>query len=813
MKIAKFGGTSVASAERLLDVISIIRSHPEYTVVVVSAMSGITNTLISLAQKAALQHTTVKEEAATLFTRHVELLRALVPTAQQGAALVSLRLWWKEIEELLYGISLVRELTAKTLDTVMSFGERAVACILAEALQSRGIAATYIDARELIVTDARFGNAAVHFERTHARCIERFAHASGVSVVTGFIAATEQGETTTLGRGGSDYTASIIGAALGAEEIAIWTDVDGMMTADPRKVSRAFSLKGLSYDEALELCHFGAKVVYPPTLQPALLKNIPIRVCNTLNPTFEGTVIGKAPYRHEYPITGISSIDSVSLIKIEGNGLIGVAGIAGRLFTALSRAAVSVILISQASSEYSICFAVAPRDSERAVAVVNDHFELEIQAQKIQPAVIEPPAAIISIVGDNMRRTTGVSARLFRALASNGVNVVAIAQGSSERNISVVIPAHDERKALNAVHDAFFVTQLKTAHLCIVGTGLIGSTLLKQIEEQRETLRAHHALELKVVVRANSRMREIVLEEHSAHQAPYHPESLIQEIRALNLPHTIFVDCTASSDIAGLYGDLLSAAIPVVTPNKKLQSGDLNRYRRCKEISRAKGVPWLYETSVGAGLPVISTLADLVKSGDEIISIEGVLSGTLSYLFNRYATDLSVSFSQLVIEAKSLGYTEPDPRDDLSGRDVARKLLILAREAGAPLLESEVSVEGLLPDFLVQERTVESFMARLSEVDSIYHQKRLEAQSKGQKLTYVATYNARTGKAQAALQSLDANHPLYTLSGSENSIAFTTKRYLTTPLVVKGPGAGAEVTAAGVFADIIRVASMSGGYA
>ncbi|HEX9934011.1 MAG TPA: bifunctional aspartate kinase/homoserine dehydrogenase I, partial [bacterium] len=627
---------------------------------------------------------------------------------------------------------------------------------------------------------------------------------------TGFIGSTEKNETTTLGRGGSDYTAALIGAALDAKEVEIWTDVDGFMTADPRKVKNVFSIESLSYEEAMELSHFGAKVVYPLALQPTSSLSIPIKVKNTFHPEFKGTVVGKKT-PSAFLITGISSIDQIALLRVEGSGLIGVAGISARLFNALAKNRISVILISQASSEHSICLAVTPQAAESAQEAIEEEFRLEIQAGQVDPVVIERNLSIVAVVGENMRKTPGISGRLFQALGKNGVNVVAIAQGSSELNISVVIPQSDESKALNALHEAFFLSQTKTLNLYLLGTGLIGGTLLKQMQRQGKILPRTSDLEIKLIGLGN--VDKMVFTEEGIPLAawrnalekggPIHLNRFVDKLKELNLPNSVFVDCTGSGDVVGLYEDIFRANISVVTPNKIANSGRYALYKQLKDCATRHGVKFLYETNVGAGLPVINTLNDLLASGDRILKIEAVLSGTLSYIFNTVSKEKS--FSDVVMEARTRGLSEPDPRTDLTGLDVARKILILSREIGLTLEPEDVVLEPILSEACIKAEDLDAFFKQLEHEDAAFERKRAAVERKNQRLRYVATLE--NGKAFVSLKTVDPEEPFYSLSGSDNMIVFTTERYRDRPLVVKGPGAGAEVTAAGVFADILRIAN------
>jgi aspartokinase/homoserine dehydrogenase 1 len=671
---------------------------------------------------------------------------------------------------------------------------------------------TFVDAREIIKTDNQFGNAKVDFKKTDKAIKEYFEKLKTSAVVTGFIASTELNETTTLGRGGSDYTASILGAALEVEAIEIWTDVDGIMTSDPRKVKGAFTLPQVSYIEAMEMSHFGAKVIYPPTLQPAFRKKIPIWIKNTFNPTFEGTLITEKTKNNDYMVKGISSIENISLLNLTGSGMVGVPGVSARLFGALARYQINVILITQASSEHSICFVVDSKESAKAMAAVDEEFQHEIKAGKIDKLTEKNNLAIVAVVGDNMRHTPGIAGKLFASLGKNGINVVAIAQGSSEINLSVVIGKEDLAKALNIIHESFFVNDTKDMNVFVVGVGLIGNTLLKQIQKQASYLLKEKNIKLNVVGIANSKKMLIQPEgislsswkeklEASTEKSDL--KKFVQQIKSLNLQNSIFVDNTSHKEVVEHYADLLNESVSIVTPNKLANSGNYKEYKKLQEISFKRGVKFLYETNVGAGLPVINTLNDLKDSGDKILKIEGILSGTLSYIFNTYKD--GVKFSDVVQEAKAKGFTEPDPRDDLNGKDVARKILILSREAGFPMEFDDVEVENILPPSCVKAKTVESFFEELEKNNEVFAKRRDEATKAGKVLRFIA--KLENGKATVTLQAVDATHPFYSLSGSDNMISYTTERYKERPLVIKGPGAGAEVTAAGVFADIIRISN------
>lgn len=816
-RILKFGGSSVGTPERILQIVDLVTDatrYPNGSVpgVVVSAFGGTTDALIRLTRQAVCGDRGFETELKAIEKRHRDALEAILPPTARSTPIASIKVLFNELADLLQGVLLVGECSERVLDYVMAFGERLSALVVAEAFSSRGTPAEVLDARLIVRTNDRFGNALVDHETSYALVKAHFARNAKLQIITGFIGATADDATTTLGRGGSDLTASLIGAALEVAEIEIWTDVDGMLTADPRKVPKAFPIPEITFEEAMELCHFGAKVIYPPTMQPAIDAHIPLVIKNTMNPTSAGTRIVETAVEHVYPITGISSIGSTALIRLQGSGMVGVAGTAMRLFRALAQARINVILITQASSEHTICCAIDPSLTKEAIDAVAQEFELEIKAGRIDPLYVENDLSIISVVGERMRQTPGMSGRIFTALGSNGVNVVAVAQGSSEINISAVVHRGDEVKALNAIHDEFFVSRTKTVNLWVIGTGLIGSTLLKQLSEQHDSLRDNLGIDLQLRGIANSRQMRLVPTNESIEASDYAIPSdapafdaatLIAHIKSANLPHTIFVDCTASDSIPSYYPELLKSSISIVTPNKRGFSGPLELYRRLQSASSFRRVPLLHETCVGAALPILGTLSDLVRSGDRVISIEAVLSGTLSFIWNAMAS--GVPFSEAVLEAKRRGYTEPDPRDDLSGMDVARKVLILARDAGLSLEFEEIAITPMLPAE-TQAWTLDEFMARLPTLDQQFAAKLEEAANQSQRLFFAAHIDCESRRASIGVRAVGLDHPFCALKGADNIVAFRSTRYAEQPLVIKGPGAGAEVTAAGVFADIIRIA-------
>jgi aspartokinase/homoserine dehydrogenase 1 len=775
-------------------------------------MAGITDALIELAQRAQTGGQT-RASIQDMQNRHQEVARAFLKGSDLDQERASITTAFAALSRIFEGVAILQELPPRTLDEVMSFGERLAASLLARVLSAQGLPAEYLDTRHLIITDNHHGNAQVLSSETTGRMRAFFQDAAPprpLQIATGFIGATLEGATTTLGRGGSDLSAALFGAVLEAEEVEIWTDVDGILTADPRMVETAFTIERLSYEEAMELSHFGAKVLYPPTIRPALEKDIPITIRNTFNPTGKRTTITRQGESGAYPILGISSMSEVILLRVQGSAMVGTAGFSARLFGALK--GINIILITQSSSEYSICFAVLPQDVEAADTAITEEFEQEIARGALSRPFQQWNQAIIAVVGSQMKHTAGVAGKVFHALGRNGVNVVAIAQGSSEYNISAVISQHDQGKALNAIHDAFFLSAVRSVNLFLVGIGLIGGTLLEQLAKQREVLAEEHQIRINLVGVANSRFMSFkpegiepqqvksLLAEESAE--PFTLSLFIAMMKALNLPNSAFCDCTASDDVAAQYGQILQASIPIVTPNKRANSGPYAYYKKLVTLSTDRGIPYLYEVTVCAGLPVISTLRDLFLSGDKVRRIEAVVSGTLSFIFNNY--DGSKPFSTLLRDAQAKGYTEPDPREDLNAKDAARKALILARECGIPLEFADVAIEPILPETCFAAAGVEAFFKELEKSDAIFEQRRSEAAARGESLRYVAVIEG--GTARLTLRSEPAGSPFRSLVDSDNMVVITTDRYSALSIVIKGPGAGAQVTAGGVFADILRIA-------
>jgi aspartokinase/homoserine dehydrogenase 1 len=815
MKIFKFGGTSLGSADRIRNVSAIISRalSDDRLVIVISAMHGVTDCLLEAARRACggdNGYVAVHEELAE---RHLSVAADLLEGPAFDELSGVLRRELEELHDILHGIFLLRELSFKSSALVQSFGERLSARIVAAWLSQSGIPAAYVDGRELIVTDASYPDARLDEPATRERVSLRLARKTELPVVTGYIAAAADGTVTTLGRGGSDYTASILGAALGAREIWIWTDVDGFFSADPKRVPDARVLPYISYAEAMELSHAGAKILHPLAVQPAMKSSIPMVIKNSFNPGAAGTRIEREEHRDEalaLPVTGLTSINTVVLLNLSGSGMVGVPGIASRLFTRLARHRINVIFISQASSEQSISLAIKPTQAAEAKLVLDDEFSAEITARQIDPLAVRRDLAMIAVVGNNMSGHPGVSAQLFETLGKNGINVIAVAQGVNEMNISFVVESHDEDKALNCIHEAFFLSR-RRVHVFIAGTGTIARSLIGQISAHRRKLQEENGLDVVVAAMANTRSIAFnrsgidlegwqdALEPRGDYQGI---DGYLRFIMEKNLHNTIFVDCTASADVAAKYPELLRSDISVATANKLGMAGPWPLYRAIRDARRQSNARFLYETNVGAGLPIINTLGDLKNSGDRIRSIEGVLSGTLSFIFNELRK--GGRFSEIVRSARQAGYTEPDPRDDLSGADFARKFLILGRELGFELEYDDVECESLVPEELRGEMDVDTFLDRLSCVDEGYGDAIEQAGRQGMTISFAG--EIRDGKASIGVKRVPQESPLAGLNGSENMVVFTTDRYLRTPLVVKGPGAGGEVTAGGVFADILRIA-------
>ncbi len=814
MQVLKFGGTSVANAENINKAIAIVEqaARKEKTIVVVSALGGITDTLLQCAALAAEGDEQYKEKLLAIEQRHLELVKALIPVAQQSSVLSLVKKNCNEIEDICNGIFLLRELSARTRDRMAGYGELLSSRIFSARLKTGGIANTWKDSRELITTSADFGNASVYFAVTNQQIKTYFSAESGdLFIVPGFVAADTNGITTTLGRGGSDYTAAIIAAAVDASVVGIWTDVNGMMTADPRLVVNARVIPHISYQEAMELSHFGAKVIYPPTIQPVMSKKIPVWVKNTFAPDHHGTVIESGSVRNGNSIRGISSISKIALLSLEGSGMVGIPGFSRRLFEALANASINVILITQSSSEHSICVAIEEAFADRAKEVTDAAFAWEIETGRVEPLAVEKGLAIVALVGDNMKSHPGVSGKMFGSMGKNGVNVRAIAQGSSERNISAVIATADVKKAINVLHEEFFETSYKQINLFITGVGNVGSRLLAQLKQQQRYLQENLLLQVRVVGIANS--KKMLFNDEGIDLGKWkellqdgEPMSLpgfIETVRSKNLRNSVFADVTANNEVAASYDQLLQKSISVVACNKVACSSAYEYYKKLKDLAREYNCLFLFETNVGAGLPIIGTLNDLLRSGDSINKIQAVLSGTLNFVFNNY--DGKKSFASVVRQAQEEGYTEPDPRLDLGGTDVMRKIMILAREAGEKLEMDQIANQSFMPASCMVG-SVDDFYSAMEKEEAHFKKLYTEASAAGKKLKFVAKYEG--GRAAVGLQHIDPQSDFYHLYGKDNVVLFYTNRYPEQPLVVKGAGAGAEVTASGVFADLVRAAKL-----
>ncbi|HVU94935.1 MAG TPA: bifunctional aspartate kinase/homoserine dehydrogenase I [Puia sp.] len=813
MQVLKFGGSSVANAENINKVIALVSQAlvKHRTLLVVSALGGITDMLIHAAQAAAIGDESYKEKLQHIEHRHLETVRALLPLTGQSAVLSAVKTRCNEIEDICSGVFLLGELSARTQDKIVSYGELLSSFIISARFESLGVANTWKDSRELIRTDSHFGHATVDFTKTNALILQYTLDNPAVNlfVFPGFVAADDNNSTTTLGRGGSDYTAAILAAAVDAQTLEIWTDVSGMMTADPRLVTNPRPIPYISYQEAMELSHFGAKVIYPPTIQPVMKKGIPVWIKNTFSPTDPGTVIEfEAARNGGGSIRGISSIPRIALLSLEGSGMVGIPGFSKRLFEALSDKQINVILITQGSSEHSICVGIDEANAGAAKAAVDNAFNQEISTGTVEPLIIETGLAIVALVGDHMKSHPGVSGKMFGALGRNGINVRAIAQGSSERNISAVIAAADVRKGVNVLHEEFFETSYKQLNLFITGTGNVGRRLIAQLLQQQNYLLEHLRIQVRIVGMANSRKMIFNNEgidlrnwqEALDKGQPMQLDEYITGITERNLRNAVFVDVTANNEVATRYAALLQKSISVVACNKIACSSEYKNYRRLKDLAREFNARFLFETNVGAGLPVIGTLNDLMRSGDKVRRIQAVLSGTLNFVFNNY--DGKKPFSEVVRQAQDEGYTEPDPRLDLSGTDVMRKIMILARESGEKTEMEDIANNSFMPASCMQG-SVDDFYKAMKTEEAHFKALFQAAEKEGKKLKFVAQFDQ--GKASVGLRHIGPEHDLYHLYGKDNVVLFYTDRYPEQPLVVKGAGAGADVTASGVFADVLRV--------
>ena len=809
MKVLKFGGTSVGSVESILSVKKIVEAEKEPVVVVVSALGGITDKLIKTSKLALAGDLSYQSEFDEIAGRHHQMIEAVIPSGEKKERLLeTIDALLDELKSIYQGVYLIRDLSPKTSAAIVSYGERLSSNIVAVLIDG----AKWFDSRTFIKTEIKSGRQLLASDLTHELVKQAFVDLPKVSLVPGFISTdADSGEVTNLGRGGSDYTASIIAAALDASFLEIWTDVDGFMTADPKVISTAYTINELSYVEAMELCNFGAKVVYPPTIYPVCVKNIPILIKNTFNPSGKGTVIKSDIAEDQKPIKGISSINGTTLITVSGLSMVGVIGVNRRIFSALANNGISVFLVSQASSENSTSIGVRDADADAACEVLNAEFSKEIETGAMYRMTAESGLATVAIVGENMKHTPGIAGKLFGTLGRSGINVIACAQGASETNISFVVDGLFLRKTLNVIHDSFFLSEYQVLNLFLCGVGTVGSSLIAQLAQQSEKLKKERGLKLKVVGIASGHnamfdRESISLEncrEQLAHSAPSDLNRLRDEVIGMNIFNSVFVDCTASSDVAGLYQEFLEHNISVVAANKAAASSDYATYQKLKSTARKRGVKFLFETNVGAGLPIIRTMNDLLNSGDKILKIEAVLSGTLNFIFNKISAD--VPFSETVRLAKEEGYSEPDPRVDLSGKDVIRKLVILAREAGYRIEQSDVEKHLFVPDSFFRG-TLDEFWKNLPSLDADFERRRKVLESEGKRWRFVSRYE--NGKASVELCEVGREHPFYTLEGSNNIILLTTERYKEYPMQIQGYGAGAGVTAAGVFADIMSIANV-----
>jgi len=815
MKVLKFGGSSVASSENIKKVIDIVKesSKEQPVAVVVSAFGGITDLLLEAGIMASNGNKNYSQTLKIIEERHLQIAKELIPVNLQSTALGYIKKMLNILENTLEGVFLVNELSPKTSDKIVSFGELLSSYIISETMKLSKLDAILKNTQELITTNENFSNASVKFQQTNNAIHNYFKqNKHTIVILPGFVANTEKKEFSTLGRGGSDYTAAILSAAINASILEIWTDVSGMYTANPKIVRQAFPIQNISYQEAMELSHFGAKVVYPPTIQPVLEKEIPILIKNTFDVEAKGTLITKESSNNN-PIKGISHMENMVLITLEGSGMVGIPGFSKRLFEALSIQKINVSLITQASSEHSICIAIDAGDATQAKQAIDNEFSYELEQHKVGPLLIEKDNAIIALVGDSMKNHQGISGKMFSTLGKNNVNIRAIAQGASEKNISAVIAHKDIKKALNTLHSTFFEDQTKQLNLFVVGVGNVGEKLLNQIKNQQQYLVDNLKLQVRVIALANSKkmlFNEDGIDLENWKEELENGEKLEMKlfhskVTALNFRNSIFVDNTANESISDLYGDYLKESIAVVTCNKIACSSEYLNYVQLKNLAREYNASFLFETNVGAGLPIIDTLKNLILSGDKVTKIQAVLSGSLNFIFNNFNKE--TSFYNVVQQAGIEGYTEPDPRIDLSGVDVMRKILILARESGAKLELDAIRNESFLPKSSLEASSVEDFMKIIKEEAAHFNNLQENAIRNKCRLKYVAEFDQ--GKANVGLKEIEVNHPFYNLDGKDNIVLFFTERYAEQPLIIKGAGAGADVTASGLFADIIRIGNMN----
>lgn len=811
MKVLKFGGTSVGSVKSILSLKQIVENEAKKqpVVIVVSALGGITDKLIATSKLAVAGDEEWKTEFDAMVDRHHKMIDTIITdTKAREDLFIKVDALLDQLRSIYFGVFLIHDLSEKTSDAIVSYGERLSSLIVSTLVKG----SKWYDSREFIKTVDKNGKHVLDAELTTELVVKTFSELPRISLVPGFISSDRDSkEITNLGRGGSDYTAAIIAAALNAEVLEIWTDVDGFMTADPKVIKTAYTINELSYIEAMELCNFGAKVIYPPTIYPVCVKNIPIRVKNTFNPESDGTIIKQKIENNLKPIKGISSISGTTLITVTGLSMVGVIGVNRRIFTALAQQGISVFLVSQASSENSTSIGVRDQDAEKAVNVLNNEFSKEIETGAMFPMHAESGLATIAIVGENMKHTPGIAGKLFGTLGRSGISVIACAQGASETNISFVIDGKYLRKSLNVLHDSFFLSEYKVLNLFICGVGTVGSKLIEQIRSQYEELKEHSRLKLNVVGIASSHNAIFCREgldldnyrEQLQASEPSSPEKLRDTILSMNIFNSVFVDCTASKDVALLYQSFLEHNVSVIAANKIAASSKYEDYLKLKTTAMMRGVKFRFETNVGAGLPIIGTINDLCNSGDKILRIEAVLSGTLNFIFNAISAE--VPFSETVRLAKEQGYSEPDPRIDLSGTDVVRKLVILAREAGYRVEQEDVEKHLFVPEEYFQG-SLEDFWKNLPALDADFEARRKELEAEGKRWRFVATMDG--GKVNVALKAVDRNHPFYNLEGSNNIVLLTTERYKEYPMQIQGYGAGASVTAAGVFANIMSIANI-----
>lgn len=809
MIVFKFGGTSVAGEKEIRQVLHILKQETQPMAVVVSALGGVTDVLHKLGKQAAAGDGSYVDQLKQVELRHIDLVKELIPVSKQSAVLSTTKQTINLLETILEGVHMIRELSPKTQDALLSFGELLSHNIIAHAAQAQGLDAIAKNTQELIVTTLSLGRTVVDYAATDKNIQEFFSKNNHQYVILpGFVAKNADGVVTTLGRGGSDLTASVVSCAVQAEHLTIWTDVSGMYTAHPTLVKQAKAIPEISYQEAMELSHFGAKVIYPPTLQPITEKGIPVYIKNTFNPDLDGTLI-TSQIRAETVVRGISHINDIALLTLEGSGMIGVPGYSQKLLTVLAQHNINVVMITQASSEHSICLGIDAQDADFAQETIDEAFALDIEGKKLNPIRVEKELSIVALVGENMKNHQGISGRMFRALGNNNVNVKAIAQGASEKNITAVIDSNDIKKAINTLHEAFFEAQIKKLNLFVTGIGNVGSKFLEQVHQQNDYLVDRFKLKLSVAGISNS--RSMLFDANGIDLADWQnqlkdgeqadKDVFFAKTKELNLRNSIFVDNTANEIIAGTYANYLKNNIGVVTCNKIACADAFSHYQNLKKLSQQFNAPFLFETNVGAGLPIIDTLNHLIASGDNVRSIQAVLSGSLNFVFNSYNDQ--TSFRAVVERAMQEGYTEPDPKIDLSGIDVARKILILARESGHVLELEDIKNESFLPEACLNTTTNDAFLASLDEHEAHFLALFNDAKANNARLKYVATYE--DGVASVGLKQIPEGHDFYNLEGSDNIVLFYTDRYAQQPLIVKGAGAGAEVTASGIFADIIRI--------